>query len=134
MSNAVAVPSTDVTETPGFRLRIAGTTRAGPPRDWIEALDGFTRRNAGRRVTLETDACGPGRRVIGRGYRLTGVTYDPYDRRVGVMLAGEGGARVHLMHAVPRVESIAMAADERGNELLELQHGGNATLLWVQPG
>jgi hypothetical protein len=41
-------------------------------------------------------------------------------------------ARRHLMHSIPRVDSIAMTIEERsGNEALELRHGGGHTLVLV---
>ena len=68
-----------------FWLRISGTAATGRPRDWMEALDGFTRRNFGRAATIEIDDPELGAQVMGRGYVLSGVTYDPNDRRAEIM-------------------------------------------------
>lgn len=112
-------------------LRISGTATSKHPADWAVALDEFTRRNAGRRVAIEIDDPEIGAQMLGRG-ALVGVTYDPHDRRVEIMVGDAHRARRHLMHSVPKVDSIAITADDRGaSEVLELRHGGGHTLVLV---
>ena len=69
--------------------------------------------------------------MLGRG-ALIGVTYDPHDQRIEIMLGDAKSTRRHLMHSIARVESIAMTTETRtGNEALELRHGGGHTLVLV---
>ena len=116
-----------------FWLRISGTAATGRPRDWMEALDGFTRRNFGRAATIEIDDPELGAQVMGRGYVMNGVTYDPNDRRAEIMLGDPAHPRRHLMHSIPNVDSVAMTMDETGHEVLELRHGRGHTLVLIAP-
>jgi len=129
----LATPPPPPSESLEFWLRISGTAMSGQPRDWIEALDGFTRRNRGRPATVEIDDPDIGAQLIGRGYALNGVTYDPHDRRAEIMLSDPANPRQHLMHSIPKVESIAMTVDESAHEVLELRHGRGQTLVLVAP-
>jgi nucleotide-binding universal stress UspA family protein len=129
----LAAPSPPPAEALEFWLRIAGTASTARPSDWGEALDGFTRRNTGHRASVEVDDPSVGAQMLGRGYALSGVTYDPHDKCVEIMLIDPGDARRHLMHSVPGVQSVAMTADAQGHEALELRHGHGHTLVVVGP-
>ena len=127
----LAVPPPPSTEALELWLRITGTATSGEPREWSSALNEFTRRNAGRRTTIEVDDPEIGAQMLGRG-ALMGVTYDPHDRRVEIMVGDAHRARRHLMHSIPKVESIAMTADDAGTiEALELRHGRGHTLVLI---
>jgi len=127
----LAVPPPSSTEALELWLRITGTATSAEPRDWSNALNDFTRRNVGRRTTIEVDDPEIGAQMLGRG-ALMGVTYDPHDRRVEIMVGDAHRARRHLMHSIPKVESIAMTADDRGaTEALELRHGRGHTLVLI---
>ena len=129
----LAVPSPPPAEALEFWLRVAGTASTANPREWEEALDGFTRRNGGHRASVEVDDPSVGAQLLGRGYALSGVTYDPHDKRVEIMLIDPGDARRHLMHSVPGVDSVAMTVDDHGQEVLALSHGRGHTLVLVGP-
>ena len=127
----LAVPPPTAAEALDLWLRIARTATTDKPREWAAALDEFTRRNKGRRVAVEVDEPELGAQMLGRG-ALVGVTYDAHDRRVEIMVGDAHRARRHLMHSVPKVESIAITTDERGaTEALELRHGHGHTLVLV---
>ena len=128
----LAVPPPSSTEALELWLRITGTATSGEPREWTDALHDFTRRNAGRRATIEIDDPEIGAQMLGRG-ALVGVTYDPHDRRVEIMVGDAHRARRHLMHSIPKVESIAMTTDEHSaSEALELRHGRGHTLVLIK--
>jgi nucleotide-binding universal stress UspA family protein len=129
----LAVPAPPPAEALAFWLRIAGTATTDRPRDWEEALDGFTRRNGGQCVSVEIDDPALGAQMLGRGCTLNGVTYDPHDRRVEIMVGDAVEPRRHMMHSVPDVESIGMTVDDVGHEVLELRHGRGHTLVLVAP-
>ena len=127
----LAVPPPSSADALELWLRMTGTATSAEPREWGEALDEFTHRNMGRRATIEVDDPEIGAQMLGRG-ALMGVTYDRHDRRVEIMVGDAHRARRHLMHSIPRVESIAMTADDRGTlEALELRHGRGHTLVLV---
>jgi nucleotide-binding universal stress UspA family protein len=129
----LAVPPPPAAEALDLWRRIAGTAGSDQPREWGKALDDFTSRNAGRRVTIEIDDPQIGAQMLGRG-SLAGVTYDAHDKRVEVMVGDPQQTRHHLMHSIPNVESIAMTTDERGaSEVLQLSHGHGHTLILIAP-
>ena len=128
----LAVPPPPAAEALELWLRIARTATSDKPREWAAALDEFTRRNKGRRVAVEVDEPELGAQMLGRG-ALVGVTYDPHDGRIEIMVGDAHRARHHLMHSIANVESIAMTTEDRsGNEALELRHGGGHTLVLVR--
>ena len=125
-----------ITPEPSFadvdRLQrlLSGTSESRKADEWVVQLDEFTRRNRGRRTTLEVDDPDLGAQAQESGYRLLGATYDPRDRRVELMLGGPGGVTQHLTREIPNVESVAIAADARGSDLgLRIRHGKGQTLL-----
>jgi nucleotide-binding universal stress UspA family protein len=127
----LAAPPPPAAESIGLWLRMTGTATADAPTAWAGALDEFTRRNKGRRVAVEVDDPELGAQMLGRG-AFIGVTYDPHDRRVEIMLGDAKRTRRHLMHSLANVDSIAMTTETRsGNEALELRHGGGHTLVMV---
>ena len=128
----LAVPPPSSTEALELWLRITGTATSAEPSEWTGALNDFTRRNAGRRATIEVDDPDIGAQMLGRG-ALVGVTYDPHDRRVEIMVGDAHRARRHLMHSIPKVESIAMTSDDHSaSEALELRHGRGHTLVLIK--
>jgi len=128
----LAAPPPPPAEALDLWRRITGTATSTQPREWTAALDAFTRRNAGRSVTLEVDDPEIGAQVSGRGYELVGVTYDPHDRRVEIMLGQAKLPRHHLMRSISNVESVSVATQETGEpEVLEIRHGRGHTLLMV---
>lgn len=127
----LAAPPPAAPESLDLWLRMTGTATSDAPRAWAGALDEFTRRNKARRVAVEVDDPELGAQMLGRG-ALIGVTYDPHDQRIEIMLGDAKSTRRHLMHSIARVESIAMTTETRtGNEALELRHGGGHTLVLV---
>jgi len=129
----LAVPPPPTGEAFELWHRITGTATSDQPRHWGTALDGFTHRNTGRRATVEVDDPEVGAQMLGRG-ALVGVTYDPHDRRVEIMVGDADRTRRHFMHSIPRVESIAMTTDDQSrSEVLELRHGRGHTLVLVAP-
>lgn len=127
----LAAPPPPAAESLDLWRRITGNATSDMPREWGAALDDFTRRNKGRRVAVEVDDPELGAQILGRG-ALFGVTYDPHDQRVEIMLGDAKSTRRHLTHSIARVESIAMTTEDRsGNEVLELRHGGGHTLVMI---
>jgi nucleotide-binding universal stress UspA family protein len=129
----LVVPPPSPGEALEFWLRMTGTASTNRPREWEAALDNFTRRHSGQHVSIEIDEPALGTKVMGRGYALNGVTYDPHDHRVEIMVGNDAEPLRHLMHSIPHVESIDMTTDDDGHEVLELRHGRGHTLVLVDP-
>jgi nucleotide-binding universal stress UspA family protein len=105
------------------------TMRFDEPR-WAEVLDDFTRSNVGRRTRLEVDDPEFGAQSQEEDYRLLGVTYDPHDQRVEIMLGELGGGEPHLSRSITAVESLHLLSDIDGRDLaLRLRHGASQTIL-----
>ncbi len=127
----LAAPPPPAAEALALWLHLTGTARSVRSGDWADELDEFTVRNRGRRVAIEVDDPEIGAQMLGRG-ALVGVTYDPHDRRVEIVVGNAHRPRRHLMHSIPNVESVAMTVDERGGgESLALRHGDGQTLVLV---
>ena len=125
-----------VTPEPGFadldriRRALLGTSESRKPDDWAEQLEGFTRRNSGRRTRLEVDDPAIGAQTQETGYPLAGVSYDPHDRRVELMLGDTHAEGLHLSRSIGGVDSVAVATDPSGSDLgLLIEHGSGRTVL-----
>lgn len=105
------------------------TMRFDEPR-WAEVLDDFTRSNVGRRTRLEVDDPDFGAQSQEQDYRLLGVTYDPHDQCVEIMLGELGGGEPHLSRSIAGVDSLHLLSDIDGRDLaLRLRHGVSQTIL-----
>lgn len=97
---------------------------------WIEVLDDFTRRNAGRRTRLEVDDPELGAQPQEEDYPLLGITFDPVDGRVEIMLGELGAGEPHLSRSVAEVKTLDVMTDRDDRDLaLRLCHGSGQTIL-----
>jgi nucleotide-binding universal stress UspA family protein len=97
---------------------------------WTDMLDGFTRRNIGRRASVEVDDPELGAQAQEHDYPLLGVTYDRHDARVDIMLGELGSTSRHLTRSIGDVRAIDLLRDPEQHDLaLRLQHGAGQTLL-----
>jgi nucleotide-binding universal stress UspA family protein len=115
-----------------FRVRIAlaGSATSTDKREWPRILDELTRRNRGRTVTIEVDDPEVGAQVQVAHAELLGVTYDPRDGRVDIMLGDPASRAHHLTRGISGVQSIAACSAPDGREAaLELRHGKGHTLV-----
>jgi nucleotide-binding universal stress UspA family protein len=132
-SAVLAAPPPSPAESMELWMRITGTATSARPLEWASTLDAFTRRNEGKRVAVEVDDPDIGAQLLGGG-PLVGVTYDPHDRRVEIMVGDAQRVRGHLMHSIPNVDSISLSADDpNARETLEVRHGRGQTLVLVTP-
>lgn len=130
----LACPPPPAAESLELWRRISGRVTSERPEEWRAALDAFTRRNLGRSVMLEVDDPEIGARVTGHGYALAGVTYDPADRRVEIMVGDPADPRRHLMRSVVNPEAITLTAgDDWRDEVLDVRHGDGHTLVAIAP-
>jgi nucleotide-binding universal stress UspA family protein len=104
--------------------------RALPHAEWTAQLDAFTRRNAGRRGTLEVDDPEIGAQAQEFDYPLRGATYDAHDQRVALMFGELGWGGPHLTRGISGVSGVDILQDERGRDLaIRIAHGAGQTLL-----
>ncbi|MGH7635186.1 MAG: universal stress protein, partial [Gemmatimonadaceae bacterium] len=103
---------------------------AYPPSEWTAALDDFTRRNIGRRATLEVDDSEIGAQAQEIDYPLLGATYDSHDARVELMLGELGSTARHLTRGIGDVTAIDILRREDGRDAaIRIGHGRGQTLL-----
>ena len=101
-----------------------------PKVEWADQLDAFTRRNIGRRGTLEVDDPELGAQAQETDYPLLGATYDHHDRRVDLMVGELGSVDRHLTRSIGDVNAIDVLTDDRGRDVaLRIAHGAGQTLL-----
>ena len=127
----LAVPA-----SPGSE-RIVGSDeyeeRADSAAGWAEELSAFTRRNEGRRTSMEVDDPDYGLLIQEQGYPLRGVAYDHHDERVEIMLGDLEGARRHLTRGIAHVQSVDILQDSDGRDrVLRVAHGRGQTLLTLE--
>lgn len=103
----------------------------GSHADWNLTLKEFTHRNAGRRTVLEIDSMDIGAQEEEQDYPLKGVTFDPRDQRVQIMVGEEGSVDRHLTHSIGNPEHIDVVRrpDGRDQALRIVHTNGSQTLL-----
>jgi nucleotide-binding universal stress UspA family protein len=131
----LAAPTPPVAEGDRIARHLTGGVERTDPAEWPEMLEALTRRNAGRRTTLEVDDPELGAYAQERGYALLGAVYDHRDRRVELMLGDPSDRRRHLTRTITGVTSIAVACDAHDRDTaLRLRHGDGQTLLVFTSG
>jgi hypothetical protein len=107
-----------------------GTVESIDAARWASTLDAFTRRNAGRPVTLEVDDPAVGAQGQEFGLAFLGASYNRGDGRVEIVLGDRSDTTHHLTRKVPGVDSVAVWCDADGRERsLRIAHGRGQSLL-----
>lgn len=123
-------PAPVAAEALGVELRMTHNVSTSSPAEWGPFLTAFSKRNRGREATLEVDHPEWGAQLQARGYTLVGVSHDPPNRRIEVMLGGPLGDLRHLTRSIEDVDAIAVHAGPDGHDqALDLRHGQGHTLL-----
>lgn len=101
--------------------------------EWASALDGFTRRNAGRRATLEVDDPEFGAQEQQHDYPFIGAVYDHHDERIELMLGEMEGTTHHLTRGIADVRRVDLLQDAQERDwILRIAHGSGQTILTLQ--
>jgi nucleotide-binding universal stress UspA family protein len=104
--------------------------RTIPKEKWAEELNAFTKRNVGRRASLEVDDPELGAQAQERDYPFLGAAYDHHDQRVEIMLGDFTAGRRHLTRNISNVTAIDMLRDEKERDwVLRVAHGNGQTIL-----
>jgi nucleotide-binding universal stress UspA family protein len=128
----LAVPPPPAAEALELQRRVSGAATSDEAGDWAATLDAFTRRNTGRSVMLEVADREHGTHVAGHGYALVGVTYEPTQRCIEIMVGDAQAPLRHLTRSVrdPDAITIARTPGDRG-EMLDIRHGSGHTVVVV---
>lgn len=102
--------------------------------DWSQALDGFSRRNTGRRGRLEVDDPTIGAQVEMTGYRFLGAVYDAPSKRAQLMFGGASGGGAHLVRGISNIKSVEILTDADGERdtALSIASDDGQTLLVLE--
>jgi nucleotide-binding universal stress UspA family protein len=101
-----------------------------PLDNWATELDAFSRRNVGRRASLEVDDPELGAQAQERDYPFLGATYDHHDQRVEIMLGDLAAGKRHLTRNIGAVKAIDIMRDEQDRDwILRVAHGNGQTIL-----
>jgi hypothetical protein len=113
------------------RTTVEPPTTARLPRErWAPLLQDFTVRNLVRPTTLEVDDIELGAQAQEQDYPLLGVSYDPRDERVQVMVGDVASYARHVTRSIGGVDTIDVMTDEQGRDIaLRIAHGAGQTLL-----
>lgn len=128
--SVLAVPEAPAEERVRLEVWMAGTVLFTGPVRWAELLEAFSRRNAGRHVSVAIDDPKLGAQMNASGYALRGVAYDGNDRRVEIMLGNALGETADVTCIIEEVVSLSIAAAHDGRDrALEVRHVRGHTLV-----
>jgi nucleotide-binding universal stress UspA family protein len=107
-----------------------GLAPRASPVVWMELLNAFSARNAGRRTILEVDDLELGAQAQEYNYPLLGSSYDQRAARVELMLGDAVAGGRHLTRSIGNVSAVDVLTDGEGRDIaLRVQHGLSQTLL-----
>jgi nucleotide-binding universal stress UspA family protein len=133
----LVTPEPSVAERAELELALTGAAESHRRDEWSALLDAFTRRNRGRRASMEVDDPDLGAQAQESGYTFRGATYDRHDERVTLMLgapAGRGEGAAHLTRSIDGVTAVAVHGDPSGSDVaLAVGRGDGQTLLTFLP-
>lgn len=104
--------------------------------DWVQKLNHFSTRNAGRRAELEIDDPALGAQVEMSGYQFLGATYDIPTRRAQLMFGSLQGTEPHLVRGISNVKSVEVLSDPKvgADGALSIVSDDGQTLLLLEAG
>ena len=118
-----------------MQTRPAGsrTEMLADPKEWPARLADLSRRNKGRRVTLEVDDPEFGAQAQVTNFPFLGMDYDRGDDRIAIMLGDPTGGASHLTHSVasPVAVEILEGRDGRTAALRIEEAMGQTLLMFV---
>jgi nucleotide-binding universal stress UspA family protein len=100
-----------------------------PRHQWSDRLEAFSRRNMGRKTTVEVISKDLGSQLQDRDVRFLGATWDPFDQRVEIMVGGKDEGSHHTRN-IAGVEFIDQLQDASGRDwILRVTDGQTQTFL-----
>jgi nucleotide-binding universal stress UspA family protein len=127
-------------DAPGFEQELPEEHVRFAFYEWAERLEEFTRRNTGRKATLELITPDLGAKVLAKDALFLGAAFDQRDGGIHVTFGtpnGEGanaGANgKHVTHHIAGVTGVQMLHDRGGRDLfLRVAHESGQTLLTLE--
>lgn len=99
---------------------------------WAVVLDEFTRKHAGRPVTLEVIDPDLGAQITGSGFPLRGIDYDPRSRTLHIMLGPLEGAEGHVTHSIQNPAALEVAVTGGRHESIRVGLARGEMLLRIR--
>lgn len=132
--HVLVTPEPTVAEADAIARALTGVFASRAPDEWPVQLDGFSRRNHGRRVVLEVDDPHTGTQMQATGYTFVGAAYDHNDRSMQLMLGDPEEETIHLTHTVRNVTAVAVQSDQtHTDQALRIDHRGGWAMLRFTP-
>jgi hypothetical protein len=101
-----------------------------PRERWASLLQEFTARNGVRPTSVEVDDIELGAQAQERDYPLLGISYDPHDGCIQMMLGDLASYGRHLTRSIAEPDEIDVMTDEQGRDIaLRIAHGAGQTLM-----
>lgn len=94
----------------------AHTTRSYDAVEWPATLDQFSKRNSGRRCTIEIDHGNLGAQVQGTNVPFVGAVYEPHNNTAELIFGETTIVGRHFTSMITNVSDISIATDENGND------------------
>jgi len=110
--------------------RLSPVSATLPKQEWATALEAFTKRNAGRLVTMEVDDPEFGAQAQQHDYPFMGAAYDHHDERIQIMIGDMEKSTRHLTRSIGDVRHVDILTDALGHDwVLRIAHGSGQTIL-----
>jgi nucleotide-binding universal stress UspA family protein len=120
-------------EGPNYLDEVPEVTTRFASYEWMERLEDFTRRNAGRPATLEVVDPDLGAQIEEKGFPFVGASFDPRDGRLQIMVGEFGKGARHLTRSIGGVTAVQVLRDRAGRDmLLRVALGRGQTLLTLE--
>jgi nucleotide-binding universal stress UspA family protein len=114
----------------GLQRMLSGRSTSHVPDEWAVQAEAFARRNAGRRVELQSSYPRLGAETQESGFVLDGVTFDRPHQRLELSFADPAGGARHMHRSLGHIQAITVSCDERGSDLgMHIQQKEGETML-----
>lgn len=110
-------------------------TRSYDAVEWAGALDEFSRRNTGRRCTIEIDHGEFGAQVQGTNVPFVGAVYEPHDNIAELMFGDAAIVSRHFTNTIAEVSDLSIVTDENGDDrslCIANRHGQTLLLMSIR--
>jgi nucleotide-binding universal stress UspA family protein len=134
LTSVLASPPPPVARQIELALATSGTAESTNAAEFADALNAFSKANAGKVASLEEDERTLGAQVQMDGLQFLGASFDAHDGGVQLMFGSSQSGRGHLTRSVPDVEAIAVArVSYAGGSALRVKHGAAETIVLIHP-
>jgi nucleotide-binding universal stress UspA family protein len=112
-----------------LRRLLTGKWDSANPAEWGDHLAAFSRRNRGRETSVEVDDLFS-TEIVESGFVFLGVSYDPDEERIELMLGDPDHATRQVARATGMIDSVVITTDLSGKDVgLRIRHEGGLLVL-----